>query len=101
MFHLVGSRFFGTARDDSDWDYIGENTEENRIHCLALGLQQLENPRRFFGHGKDVYLVDNLDLHLYARELVAALPNVQQMDKATRHEKLREILDALQLQFLG
>lgn len=93
MFHLVGSRFYGTHRPDSDYDYIAANTPENHRYCVQLGLKKLDSKyERYFGHGIDVCLVPNLELSLYARDELAKVEGVQRMTKQERHAKLKEFI---------
>jgi|SRR6185436_10977149 len=102
MFHLVGSRFFGTNHENSDWDYFAEKTQENRERCERMGLK--EQPVRksgsvhywglYRGRWLDVLLVDDLESKLRARDTLAKLPGVAQLSKSERYQKIREIIDA-------
>lgn len=97
-FHLVGSRFFGTHRPNSDYDYLAEDIPENHQLCVSMGLKKLDSPfQRYYGHGVDVCLVSNLDVRLKARDELAKLPNVRQLSKRARHSKLKELIDAYTL----
>ena len=97
MFYLVGSRFFGTYRPDSDWDFLAENTPERHEDCLRLGLKRLENSPhvRYYGNGLDVCLVDDLERSLKARDIVASSPEIVNLPKNERHQKLKEIKSGL------
>lgn len=96
MFHLVGSRFFGTDRVDSDYDFIAANTPEVHSECLRLGLKRLDTEtNRYFGHGVDVCLVPNLERSLKARDELASIPNIKDLSKSERHLKLKEIMRGL------
>ena len=98
MFYLVGSRFFGTHREDSDWDYLGEDTPENRKLCEVLGLKQIPaNPQltRYWNNGIDICLVSNLERSIRARDIAAAMPDIKELTKAERHQRIREIIHGL------
>jgi hypothetical protein len=99
ILHLVGSRFYNAHREDSDFDYIGENTPEMRRFCLSLGLRRLDQSKheRYWGHGIDVCLVPNLEISLKARDALLKIPNIDKMSKADRHDKLMEVMRALRL----
>jgi len=96
-FFLVGSRFYGTNREDSDYDYIAEDTPEARQECIKLGLSRLESsPKvRYVGHGFDICLVKNVKKYVEARDQVAKLPNVTNLSKGERHFKLLRTLETL------
>jgi hypothetical protein len=102
MFYLVGSRFFGAHRENSDWDYFGAKTQENREICERMGLKELP-PRKsgslhywgkYQGRWLDVLLVDDLMHKIYARDALAKLPGVEKLSKVERYQKIREILNA-------
>jgi hypothetical protein len=103
MFYLVGSRFYGTHRDDSDWDYLGEECFENRELCERMGLKLVPSPDTggthywgyFDGRFLDVLLVNDLANRVHARDKVAEIPGVQGLTKAERHKKVREAIDGL------
>ena len=101
MFYLVGSRFYGTHRDDSDWDYLAENNAKNRERCERMGLQVVPSPPtggthywgRYQGRTLDILLVDDVMRRVYARDVLAKLPEVKQLSKSERHRRVREIID--------
>lgn len=96
MFHLVGSRFYGTHREDSDYDFIAEDNEENRRTCVSLGLRRLDSPYvRYVGHGLDVCLLKNVEKYVQARDLLSQVPNVRKLSKYERHSKLKEIINGM------
>jgi len=41
LFHPTGSRFFGGATEESDYDYFAQDSEELRARLEALGLDDL------------------------------------------------------------
>jgi len=91
--YLVGSRFFGTHRDDSDYDYIAEDTPQNRKLCENAGLKRCESRFvRYTSDTMDVCLASPADVKaaIYARDRVAELPNVRELTKAERHQKIQE-----------
>lgn len=97
MLYLVGSRFFGTNRDNSDFDFVGEDTPENRTLCEKLGAKRIESPFvRYHGKGFDICLVNNIEAQLFARREVKKL-DVNSMSKKERHEKVKEFIDAYEL----
>lgn len=96
MLYLVGSRYFGTHRPDSDIDYIGDDSEENRALCEKSGLKRIDSPKtRYAGHGNDVCLYPDVTKYVQARDKLAEVPGVRDMSTDERHLKLLEILDAL------
>jgi hypothetical protein len=38
-YYLTGSRYFGTAKDGSDWDYFVENCDEVRKELIDFGFK--------------------------------------------------------------
>lgn len=98
MLYLVGSRFFGNHRPDSDWDFIGEDSEENRKFCEGMGLSRLTNTSlvRYHGYAIDVCLVNDIDARLFARDQIALL-DWRKMTKQERHNKIMELVDAYKL----
>jgi hypothetical protein len=72
IMHLTGSRFFGNAREDSDYDYLAEYSKEN--------LAELENAgyaiKGVFLHGPNetIILVKDINKYLEARENLLHLP---------------------------
>jgi len=40
-FHLTGSRFFGTARENSDWDFFTAHSISVRQYLLEMGFVTL------------------------------------------------------------
>jgi hypothetical protein len=103
MFYLVGSRFYGTHRSDSDWDYLGEECIANRELCESMGLRLVPSPdtggTHYWGYHQgrvyDILLVEDLANRIHARNEVAKLPNVASLTKAERHKKVREIINGL------
>lgn len=90
MFYLVGSRFFGTHREDSDYDFIAEDNETNRKICEDLGLSRLEPkiPVRYAGEPVDICLVPNVQPYIRARDEIARLPDLANLSKEERHNKI-------------
>jgi hypothetical protein len=72
ILHLTGSRFFGNARTDSDYDYIGEYSPENLEGLIKTGYSLqcafLTKPE------ETIILVNNLEKYLAARERLYELP---------------------------
>lgn len=71
QFFLTGSRFFGTATEDSDWDYFTEDTPEARKVLEMEGYAEVYvrivpgNLRSVYFHSvsrKHVQLVSNVAL---------------------------------------
>lgn len=102
MFYLVGSRFFGTHHENSDWDFLGAKTQENRELCERMGLREQPPPKSgdvhywgmYQGRWLDILLTSNLEQKIYARDTLAKFPNVSQLNKTERYQKIREILNA-------
>jgi hypothetical protein len=102
MFYLVGSRFFGTAKKNSDWDYIALDLPKNRELLENLGLKlRKQTPSgavQYWGQvgdtTVDVCLVTNLEARLYARMRAWEFRN---LPKAERHAKIKEFVDAYEL----
>lgn len=90
MFYLVGSRFFGDYREDSDFDFIAEDNEINRRICEDLGLERLQPqiPVRYAAEPLDVCLVPNVQPYIRARDEVARLPDLLNLTKDERHQKI-------------
>ena len=93
MFYLVGSRFFGDYRPDSDYDLVGEDTPEIREFLERQGFKRLDSIHvRYHRDNLDVCLVENLEARLYARDNVD-----KNLPKRERHEKIRELINAYEL----
>jgi len=98
MFYLVGSRFYGMHREDSDYDYVAEDTPENRATCERMGLQRiLSSPKVRYGglsNGRsyDVCLYKNVAKYVRARDKVAQLPSIYGWTTDERHAKVLEFL---------
>lgn len=99
MFYLVGSRFFGTHREDSDWDFFGADTASNRVLLERLGLKQRPTLKsgdihywgNYRGRWLDVVLTKALEQRIHARDVLARLPGVKELTKFERYQKIREI----------
>ena len=72
--YLTGSRFFGNAREDSDYDYLGQYTKTDLDGLLGIGYEVgsvcLVGPNR----SEDIFLVNNVEKFLKARNLLKELP---------------------------
>jgi hypothetical protein len=94
MFHLIGSRYYGVNREDSDYDYIAQDTPENRALCESLGMQRVpDDPRvRYYGNKHDVMLyTEDVNKYVKARDELAKRP-VYGLTTDERHALLMEIL---------
>ena len=38
-FYITGSRYFGNVRDESDWDFFVQDSEEVQQYLVAIGFQ--------------------------------------------------------------
>lgn len=97
MFYLIGSRFFGTHRPDSDWDYVGEKNLENQKLCETLGMKEVPGSpspsmMRYWGMNHDILLVDDLPRQLRIRDEIARFPN---LSKEERQKKMKEIANGM------
>jgi len=80
-FYLTGSRFFGGARADSDWDFFAEYSNEVVSFLLRIGFRYKPINDYFdsqtvevleFGREIDVQLVSNTAIKNIAQEIMRA-----------------------------
>lgn len=92
MFYLAGSRYFGTATEDSDDDYVAQDNPTNRKVCETLGMKRVTESKwvKYHGFRVDVLLVQNIESTLYAREM--AFLHCPKADKKTRHAYILEAI---------
>jgi len=71
MFYLVGSRYFGTEHENSDHDYVAQDTPFHREFCENMGMKRVTESKwvKYHGHRVDVLLVQNIESALYGREM--------------------------------
>jgi hypothetical protein len=55
IFHLTGSRFFGTERAESDWDYFAKDSLLNRFLLKVLGFRRIQGQPQKGSDLKAVY----------------------------------------------
>src|SRR5690606_2474031 len=80
-FYLTGSRFFGGAQADSDWDFFAEYSNEIVSFLLNIGFRYKPTNNYFdrqtievleFGREIDVQLVNNATIKNTAQEIMRA-----------------------------
>lgn len=72
--HLTGSRFFGNARENSDYDYLGQYTKENLEGLLELGYEVGSVFLFKKDILEDIFLVNDIEAFLKARNFLKNLP---------------------------
>jgi len=97
MFYLVGSRFYGLHHEDSDWDYVAGDTPENRELCERLGLKRVDGDKdvRYHGAGMDVWLINDVERSVRARDIVAQFPYLSGLTKEQRIQLKKEVYASL------
>ena len=78
-FRLTGSRSYGTARDDSDWDFFAADSPALRESLEAQGFNLLHRQIAPGANVQAVYHSVRLNCHV---QLVADLAEREMMDRA-------------------
>lgn len=108
--YLTGSRFFGTERKDSDWDFFTLDTDNIRDHLVELGFRlESHSPYRqdlftvaVYHHPADIHvqLVPNVAEKSAAQEVLHKLDlGLAMQDKDMRRRLWRVALAAIRKGF--
>ena len=102
-FVLTGSRFFGTCRPESDWDFFTDNGEAIQQYLVSYGFKRLETSSyvdssivEVLRHpdGVDVQLVEDAGLKAAAQQILAGMLAFLPRDAFVDGKKRKEIWDA-------
>lgn len=91
--HLTGSRFFGTHRENSDWDFFASTEDLHIIHASLTEVKIECSHERTYGGGSDAFLMSvlrckGLDIQFYNdRKTVTAKRHAQNILKRLKITK--------------
>lgn len=84
QFHLTGSRFFGTAKPGSDWDFFAEYNPNHVNALLTLGFIQLTSSTSSYNDQ------DTRAVFRYTSSKINI--DVQLVNDAARKQRIQEII---------
>lgn len=94
-YYVTGSRFFGNARADSDFDYFTQNTFDTRMWLKRNGFRKLPEGASYYNcdinlaqvyrkGNVDIQLVKDVSKKLKAQEILKANGVLNNLDKSAR-----------------
>jgi hypothetical protein len=81
IFRLTGSRFFGTERPDSDWDYYGPDHWMIRAYLVLCGFSEVKRPIEEGSDLRATYLNAKRKMHVQLRGRPDLRDEIQQAMK--------------------